>query len=70
LFKPAGYAVTDLYLLWHLGERVTLRAAAMNLTDRTYWAWTDVGGLAPDDPVIPYLSRPGRSFGVGVDVRW
>jgi len=70
LFQPAGYAVFDMYVAWSVGSRLTLRAAALNLTDRTYWAWTDVRGLAPDDPVIPYLSRPGRSFGVGFDMRW
>jgi hemoglobin/transferrin/lactoferrin receptor protein len=47
-----------------------LRAGAMNLTDKTYWAWTDVRGLAPNDPVIPYLSHPGRSFSVGIDMTW
>lgn len=70
LFQPPGYAVYDMFVAWSLGTRLTLRAAALNLTDRTYWAWTDVRGLAPDDPVIPYLSRPGRSFGVGFDMRW
>jgi hemoglobin/transferrin/lactoferrin receptor protein len=70
LFEAPGYAVFDLHLALRLGRALTLRAGAMNITDKTYWAWTDVRGFAPDDPVIPYLSRPGRSFTVGVDMTW
>jgi hemoglobin/transferrin/lactoferrin receptor protein len=70
LFEPPGYAAFDLYLAWRPSSRVTLRAGILNLTDKVYWSWTDVGGLAPDDPVIPYLSRPGRSFSVGLDMNW
>lgn len=70
LFKPSGYAVFDAFIAYRLGARLTLRAALMNFTDRTYWSWTDVRGLAPGDPVIPYLSRPGRSFNIGLDMHW
>ena len=70
LFAPPGYAVFDLYLAWRVTDTLTLRAGGLNLTDRTYWAWTDVRGLTPDDPVIPYLSRPGRSFSLGIEMSW
>jgi hemoglobin/transferrin/lactoferrin receptor protein len=70
LFEPPGYAAFDLYLAWRPASRVTLRGGILNLTDTVYWSWTDVGGLAPDDPVIPYLSRPGRSFSMGLDINW
>lgn len=70
LFEAPGYAVLDLYLAVRIGNGLTLRAGAMNLTDKTYWAWTDVRGLAPNDPVIPYLSHPGRRFSVGIDMTW
>jgi hemoglobin/transferrin/lactoferrin receptor protein len=70
LFKPAGYGLVDAYLSYRPGRSLTLRAGILNLTDRTYWAWTDVRGLAPDDPVIPYLSGPGRRFTVGIDMQW
>jgi hemoglobin/transferrin/lactoferrin receptor protein len=70
LFKAPGNAVFDAFFAARLGATLTLRASATNLTDKTYWAWTDVRGLAPDDPVIPYLSHPGRSFSVGIDMTW
>ena len=70
LFKPPGYTTFDLYASWQANSRFALRGGILNLTDRTYWSWTDVRGLAPDDPVIPYLSRPGLSYSVGLDVNW
>ena len=70
LFQPPGYTTFDLYVAWRPNSRVTLRGGVLNLTDRTYWSWTDVRGLAPDDPVIPYLSRPGLSFSMGLDMNW
>jgi hemoglobin/transferrin/lactoferrin receptor protein len=70
LFDPPGHAVFDLYLAWRINRALTLRAGAQNLTDKTYWAWTDVRGLSPDDPVIPYLSHSGRNFSLGVEMAW
>jgi hemoglobin/transferrin/lactoferrin receptor protein len=70
LFQPPGYATFDLYVAWRPNPNVTLRGGVMNLSDRTYWSWTDVRGLSPDDPVIPYLSRPGLGFSLGLDMNW
>ena len=70
LFKPAGYAVFDVYFLQQLGKRSTLRAGLHNLTDRTYWHWADIRGLSPTDPMVPYLARAGRSVSVSVNVNW
>lgn len=70
LFEPPGHAILDLFIAWKIGRSLTLRGSALNLADKTYWAWTDVRGLAPDNPVLPYLSRPGRSFNVGIDMNW
>ncbi len=70
LFKPPGHGVLDLYLAQALGSNARLRAGIHNLGDRTYWHWADIRGLAPDDPLIPYLSRAGRSVSVSLDVTW
>ena len=70
LFEPPGHAVYDAYLAYQPGPRVTLRAGLRNLTDQTTWSWTHVRGLAPGDPTVPYLSRPGRSFTVGIEMNW
>jgi hemoglobin/transferrin/lactoferrin receptor protein len=70
LFKPAGYAVFDLYFTQKLGGSLIVRAGLQNLADRTYWNWTDVRGLAPDDPLIPYLAQAGRTASVSLNLVW
>lgn len=68
LFKPAGHAVFDLYLTQKLGARTTIRAGLHNLTDRIYWRWSDIGGLSPDDPILPYLAQAGRSVSISLNM--
>ena len=70
LFKPAGHAVFDLYLTQALGARAALRVGLQNLTDRTYWNWSDVRGLSPNDPILPYLAQAGRSASFSLNVVW
>jgi outer membrane receptor for ferrienterochelin and colicin len=70
LFKPAGHAVFDLYYTHQFGDRTTICAGLLNLTDRVYWNWSDVGGLSPTDPVLPYLAQPGTSLSVSVNLNW
>ncbi len=70
MFKPAGHAVFDLYLTQALGARAVVRAGLHNLTDRTYWNWSDVRSLSPNDPVLPYLARAGRSASLSLNVIW
>ena len=70
VFKPAGHAVFDLYLTQALGARAVVRAGLHNLTDRTYWNWSDVRSLSPNDPVLPYLAQAGRSASFSLNVVW
>jgi hemoglobin/transferrin/lactoferrin receptor protein len=70
LFEPPGYALFDFFYTQSLGERTRLRAGLNNITDRTYWNWSQVRGLSPDDPVIPYLAQAGRSVSLSLNLRW
>ena len=70
LFKPSGYAVFDLYLTQKIGGNAVVRAGLHNLTDRTYWNWSDVRGLAPDDPILPYLAQAGRAATLSLQLVW
>lgn len=70
LFKPEGHTVFDIYVTRRLGERTSLRAGVHNLTDRTYWKWSEVRGLSPDDPILEYLAQAGRSASVSLNVHW
>jgi hemoglobin/transferrin/lactoferrin receptor protein len=70
VFKPAGHAIFDLFLTQRLGNRAIVRAGLHNLTDRTYWNWSDVRGVKPDDPILPYLGQAGRSASLSLNVVW
>jgi hemoglobin/transferrin/lactoferrin receptor protein len=70
LFKPAAHMLLDLYLTQKIGNSVVLRAGFHNLTDQTYWNWSDVRGLAPDDPILPYLAQAGRSASLSLHLVW
>jgi hemoglobin/transferrin/lactoferrin receptor protein len=70
VFKPAGHAIFDLFLTQRLGSQAIVRAGLHNLTDRTYWNWSDVRGVRPDDPILPYLGQAGRSASLSLNVVW
>jgi len=70
LFKPAGFALFDLYYTQHIANNLIVRAGLLNLTDRTYWNWSNVRGLSPDDPMLPYLAQPGRSASISLNMNW
>lgn len=61
-FATPSWITLDLSAGWRPRDWLELRAGIFNLTDKTYWRWLDVSNLLSDDPMIPLLSRPGRSF--------
>lgn len=70
LFEPPGSGVVDLFLAHGVGENLTFRAGIGNLTDRTYWRWSEVRGLAPDDALLPTLAETGRNYSIGLQWDW
>jgi hemoglobin/transferrin/lactoferrin receptor protein len=70
LFKPPGHTVLDLFATQRISSRTTIRAGLLNLADKTYWNWSDVRGLAANDPVIRVLARAGRSFTISLNMNW
>jgi hemoglobin/transferrin/lactoferrin receptor protein len=70
LFEPAGHAVLDVFLVHAISERLTFRAGVGNATDRVYWQWSEVRGLAPDDVLLPTLADAGRNYSIGLQWGW
>ncbi len=70
LFEPAGHAVLDVFFVRTIGDRLTFRAGVGNATNRIYWRWSEVRGLAPDDALLPTLAEAGRNFSIGLDWDW
>ncbi len=59
-FAPPGYTVLDLSARWQTGVNWTLMANLNNVTNATYWRWSDVRGLAGNSAVKDAYTAPGR----------
>lgn len=70
LFEAPGHAVFDLYITQKIGSSVFARAGLHNLADHTHWNWSDVRGLTPDDPILPYLAQAGRTASLSLQLVW
>lgn len=66
LFAPGRTDMLDLRGHWQVTPSMRLQAAMLNLTDRHYWRWSDVRGLASNSNVIDGYSAPGRSVQVSL----
>jgi len=69
-FAPDGYATVDLIGAYQLHPAASLRVGLFNAFDRSYWRWSEVRGLATDDPLVPALSGPGRYLSTSLTIRW
>jgi hemoglobin/transferrin/lactoferrin receptor protein len=61
-FAPPASTVFDLTAHWRIARRIALNAGVFNLTDRKYWHWTDVRGVASTSAQIDAFTQPGRYF--------
>lgn len=50
----------DLNAQWKLNRTMRLNFALINLTDRTYWNWSDVRGLDAATTIADAYTQPGR----------
>ncbi|TNF85844.1 MAG: TonB-dependent hemoglobin/transferrin/lactoferrin family receptor [Gammaproteobacteria bacterium] len=61
-----GYAILDLTASWQISRSIRLDAGLFNAFDKTYWQWSSVRNRTENDPMINYLSAPGRYGSVAV----
>jgi hemoglobin/transferrin/lactoferrin receptor protein len=59
-FAPEAYTVLDLGARWQPSPGWTLIANLNNVTDATYWRWSDVRGLSDTSTVKDAFTAPGR----------
>lgn len=59
-FAPEGYTVLDLSARWQPSPGWTLIAHLNNVTDATYWRWSDVRGVPETSTVKDAFTAPGR----------
>jgi hemoglobin/transferrin/lactoferrin receptor protein len=61
-----GYVVVDLTASFRVAKTVRIDAGIFNAFDETYWQWSSVRNRTVNDPMIDYLSAPGRYASVSV----
>ena len=59
-FAPPSYTVLDLGARWQAAPGWAVTAQVNNVTDATYWRWSDVRGVATTSPVLDAYTAPGR----------
>lgn len=69
-FTPSAFTVLDATAYWNLARQLTLRAGVFNITDKTYWWWSDVRGLSQTSPVLDAYTQPGRNVAVSLTARF
>jgi hemoglobin/transferrin/lactoferrin receptor protein len=69
-FTPPGFTVLDLTAFWNVTEWATVRAGVFNLTDKKYWWWSDVRGVASTSTVVDAYTQPGRNVRASLTVKF
>lgn len=71
-FRPDAYAILDLTAYWNVTDAASLRLGVFNVTDETYWHWSDVrgSGLTPLSASRDAYTQPGRNFSASISYRF
>ncbi|MDM0069235.1 TonB-dependent hemoglobin/transferrin/lactoferrin family receptor [Variovorax sp. J31P207] len=65
-FLTPSATTLDINAQWRIRRDLRLNVAVVNLTDKKYWMWSDVRGLAATSPVVDAYTQPGRHFNVSL----
>jgi hemoglobin/transferrin/lactoferrin receptor protein len=66
LAETDGYVVFDFTGSIRITENLRLDAGLFNAFDKTYWQWSSIRNRPVGDPMIDYLSAPGRYASVSL----
>ncbi|MGJ7506923.1 TonB-dependent hemoglobin/transferrin/lactoferrin family receptor [Variovorax sp. GT1P44] len=67
-FLTPSATTIDLNAQWRIRRDLRLNVALINVTDKKYWMWSDVRGLAANSPIVDAYTQPGRHFNVSLVV--
>jgi hemoglobin/transferrin/lactoferrin receptor protein len=65
-FLTPSATTLDLNAQWRIRRDLRLNVALINVTDKKYWMWSDVRGLAANSPIVDAYTQPGRHFNVSL----
>lgn len=67
-FLPPAASHIDLDAFWQFHPQGRVVIGVRNLTDKKYWEWTDVRGVAANSPILDAFTQSKRSF--AATLRW
>jgi hemoglobin/transferrin/lactoferrin receptor protein len=65
-FSTPQATTLDISAQWRVRPGLRLNLAVVNLTDRSYWRWADVRGLASNSAIASAFTQPGRHVNVSL----
>ena len=65
-FATPSWTTLDLRATWRITPSTRLSAAVHNVTDRKYWLWSSVQGVAGNLATLDAYTSPGRSLSVAL----
>ena len=65
-FTVPSATTFDLSAQWRIRPTLRLTGSVVNLTDRKYWVWADVQGLAASTKVADAYTQPGRHLKISL----
>lgn len=65
-FLSPSATVVDLTTQWRIRKDLRLNVGLYNITDKKYWRWADVRGLASNAAFVDGYTQPGRSVKVSL----
>lgn len=65
-FATPAATTLDLSAQWRIRKDLRLNVAVVNATDKKYWMWSDVRGVAQSSNLVDAYTQPGRHFNVSL----
>lgn len=65
-FTTPSATTLDLYAQWRPAKNWRVNMALVNLTNRKYWMWSDVQGLAANSAVVDAYTQAGRHLNLSL----
>jgi hemoglobin/transferrin/lactoferrin receptor protein len=71
-FRPDAFTILDLTGYWNITDAAVLRVGVFNVTDETYWLWSDVRGtgLTPASISRDAFTQAGRNVSASIAYRF
>ena len=69
-FASPAFTIIDVTAAFSITPNAQARIGLFNLTDRKYWWWNDVRGLAGNAPIADAFTMPGRNVSASLILKY